>query len=763
MRICEAISVPVCDVHGRAIGTLTVSLPGLTSATASPPPLIDMRGDPTLDPALAPVQLLEGAEYRYTFVPEQDFDLPVTLEPREIFSPDSPDWRSGRMRPGLHTGTLTVVVLSRNQELGRAVFEVRARKLDYLSEYRWMLEEIADTMAELVMERFAPTEQQFRFDESADAMTLYARFAMLKWLFSGEAFEAAIQQVVTQPHRVWVEEVELRNPGQAIRMSARMARELSRPGPHVPCKTVFPLPALPKQIPVPRTEATVDTPENRFIKFILKRWQNFTQEVERALLCEPTSAPVQRGLREVQTVGERLETILSAGMFQEVGDLTFIPSGSQVLQKRSGYRDLYRAYLQFEAAAVLTWDGGADVYGAGKRDVATLYEYWVFLQLVKVMERLCGREFNLSQLIEIRPDGLGVSLRRGRSQVLKGKVHRLGRTLQVELWFNRSFGHRAGNRGSWSRPMRPDYSLRIKPDISYGEPDEIWIHFDAKYRVENITGLFGDDPTSEEGENRLLDEEQSAESKQVSKRADLLKMHAYRDAIRRSAGAYVIYPGTESELLLRFHELLPGLGAFALRPTRDGKGTGLEGLLQFIDDVLTHVAAQTTQHERLRYWLRESTREQDIVPARPTVPFLSKPPADTLVLLGYVRSPEQLRWIHEHRLYNMRTGGRRGSVLPGSKVLSVEFVVLYGPDMEKAEIWKVVGTPIVLSEAEMQELDYPNPRGRYVCLPLDPVPKVGWLDDLRSVHVANVKERVNPTALRGQPVATTWLELLRQA
>jgi len=720
-----------------------------------------MSGDPVLNPALAPIQLLEEGEYRYTFVPEPQFDRPIVLEPKEVFSPDSSDWRTGRLRPKLYTGTLPVVVLSGNQELGRAFFEVRSRKLDYLNQYQWMLEEIADSMAELVMERFAPTEQQFRIDESADAATLYARFAMLKWLFSGEAFEAAVLQILAHPHRAWVEELEYRRPGQAIPLSARVAQRLCRPGPQVTCESGLPLPALPQSIAVPRTEETLDTPENRFIKFVLLRWQSFTEEVEQALRREPVTAPVQRGLREVQAVQERLHTILAAGLFREVGDLTFIPAGSQVLQKRAGYRDLYRAFLQFESAALLTWDGGEDVYGAGKRDVATLYEYWVFLQLVKVMERLCGRQFGLSQLIEVRPDGMGVALRRGRSRQLKGQVNRLGRTLQVELWFNRTFGHRAGDRGSWSRPMRPDYSIRIVPDITYGEPDEVWIHFDAKYRVESITGLFGEDPTTEEGEARLLEEEQSAEGRQASKRADLLKMHAYRDAIRRSAGAYVIYPGTEREELRRFHELLPGLGAFALRPTRDGRDTGLDGLVKFIDDVLTHVATQTTQHERMRYWLRESTRGDHHVAEHSAVPFLSKPPADTIVLLGYVRSPEQLRWIHQQRLYNMRTGGRRGSVLPGSRVLAAELVVLYGSHMNTAEVWQVGGSPQFLDEADMLNLGYPGPRGRYVCLPLREIVHPEWLNGLTSEAVLRVKERVSPESHFGEPVATSWLELMR--
>src|SRR5829696_8253469 len=46
----------------------------------------------------------------------------------------------------------------------------------------------------------------------------------------------------------------------------------------------------------------------------------------------------------------------------------------------------------------------------------------------------------------------------------------------------------------------------------------------------------------------LAVEEEEVERLARSKREDLLKMHAYRDAIRRSAGAYVLYPGDQHQM-----------------------------------------------------------------------------------------------------------------------------------------------------------------------------------------------------------------------
>src|SRR5262249_42442512 len=153
--------------------------------------------------------------------------------------------------------------------------------------------------------------------------------------------------------------------------------------------------------------------------------------------------------------------------FREVGTLTHFPAGSQVLQKREGFRDLFRAYVQSEAAASLSWQGGEDVYGVGQRDVATLYEFCAFLQLANVVSELCEEQLDFCSLIELRPDGVGFKLPRGRAAFLVGGATRLGRRLRLELWFNRLFTTGTDNAGSWSRPMRPDCSLLIRPADEY--------------------------------------------------------------------------------------------------------------------------------------------------------------------------------------------------------------------------------------------------------------------------------------------------------
>lgn len=90
--------------------------------------------------------------------------------------------------------------------------------------------------------------------------------------------------------------------------------------------------------------------------------------------------------------------------------------------------------------------------------------------------------------------------------------------------------------------MQPDYTISIWPaDFTKEEAEEkeamVHIHFDAKYRVDFGKAIFGDDSDEEVIHDHA---ESQREPPTAAKYADLLKMHAYRDAIRRTGGAYVL-------------------------------------------------------------------------------------------------------------------------------------------------------------------------------------------------------------------------------
>src|SRR6202158_3608219 len=627
-----------------------------------------------------------------------------------------------------------------------------------------MLRDLEDSMAEIIMERFAASQQGCSSLANVDAKTLYQRLALLQRLLEDEAFVAPLHHIVYRPYIVWNEVPEQRNPNQSVGARSAVARSIVKPGPRMrradlqtevqesPWRSM-----LPRTISVHRTEETLNNFPNQFVKFALTRWRDQSAAVLDALGQEPPTAPVTRGRAEATKVIGLLDEFLTAGVFREVGQLRHFSSDNPVLLQREGYRDVYRAFLQFELAAQLSWEGGEDVFGAGQRNVATLYEYWAFLQVALVLSKLCGKQFDFANLFALKENGLNLELKRGRPIVLTGSISRFGRTILLELCFNRTFTAGGDSAPSWSKEMRPDCSLRLRPDRTPGDAiDDVWIHFDAKYRLDRLTEIFGQGEAPEEG---------GAETPQGSsyaKRDDLLKMHAYRDAIHRSAGAYVLYPGESDEQCFKFHELLPGLGAFGLRPASDGESIGTESLTAFLNDIISHVASQVTQHERGRFWERQSfSGDPPVERNRPSVTFLTAPPADTKVLLGYVKDAEHRAWIERTGLYNLRADGRRGSVNLDSSELAVSLVLLYGEDHELGSFYRVNDRPVLKTREEMLASGYIAPRGAlYLCLAVSVLETELEVPVFSADMIRDVVYRRQTTPVIGMPIVLSWLELL---
>jgi hypothetical protein len=447
-------------------------------------------------------------------------------------------------------------------------------------------------------------------------------------------------------------------------------------------------------------------------------------------------------------------------MFREVGRLQTFPIGNQVLQKRAGYRELLRTFVLAEigASLALNWDVD-DLFGASQRNVATLYEYWVFLQLARSVGRVCGTDLTVSAF-QLSSDEMSMAFRRGAASRLQWTTMARGRTMQVELYFNREFLVSALPDASWSRAMRPDCSIRVRPDDSMGEVTAedltIWLHFDAKYRVEYADEQFSR-PASDDAAWAADAEE--LERLARSKREDLLKMHAYRDAIRRSAGAFVLYPGDEQrEPFTEYHEVLPGLGAFVLRPAPTG-ATGVKDLERFMTDVIDHLADRASQHERSRFWSTVIHRPPVVTRRRDRrLPALPVPPSDAPVLCGFVKNDRHAAWIEDFGLYNVRAGDRRGAVAADAEILRAPDLVLYGRG-RVATLWARRGPWFVQSRDELRRIGYPQPRGSvYLCCPVERrEDEPEWLP-LLDVAAAGLGGN-----LVGEPFAVSWQQLLDAA
>lgn len=654
----------------------------------------------------AEVQLVEGAVYEYKF---RDRGFLLREEPGVIHpSRAGRDPDRGRITPGLKVGRLRFVLLSVSDDskIGAVEVEIRASKVNYRDEYRRMLEYISEYCTDLLLEFRSPAAQTVLPEYAREPETICQQFAFVRSLIISRQFRDAVQRVIALPHRLWDQEEEEAHLGRGVKHSASIARQIAYASRRMPLPSCHSLhsriSSVPERVTVLRNVETVDTAENRFVKHALRTFQIFAANVSE-ILEKFSRESDSRFIEEAATLEEELGEILSRDFFRAVSDPEILPLGSPVLQRKGGYREILAAWLQFDVAARLHWKGGEDVYGAGKRDVATLYEYWLFFKLIEVVARI----FRLEQpagksLIEKTEDGFGLKLRAGQHIALHGdySVEEGGRKLKVRFSYNRTFSRRGPDAeknfpfaGSWTERMRPDYTLTLWPagfteDEAEKQEVIVHIHFDAKYRVSDVPEIFGDADqtfTDQAALEKDLAEDKSAQKEGRYRRGDLLKMHAYKDAIRRTAGAYVLYPGENNVNWRGFHEIVPGLGAFGIRPTEEADD-GTDALKEFILQVVDHICDRATRREQEsyhRYRIQDPEQEPPKVVKEGQLPeydFNGRraiPPREIYVLVAWYHNEDQLHWSEKEKMIIVRMDDRRGSLSLNPETVGAYYALLH--------------------------------------------------------------------------------------
>jgi predicted component of viral defense system (DUF524 family) len=242
-------------------------------------------------------------------------------------------------------------------------------------------------------------------------------------------------------------------------------------------------------------EETYDTTENRFGRSFLRQ-----------VLVAAETLPAQRWWanvpndrkHDVRNTAAHVRRAMHCPPFADVGEMERFPASSQVLLRREGYRDLLRLWQLFHQARRPLFERLRQAMDV--RDIATLYEVWVFLALVEETAEITGE----SPVVELR-----LSDHHGLNWYSEARFGRAGKLL-----YNRGYLRPT----SYSVPLRPDFTWEVS-----GRPEVV---LDAKFRLDR-----GD-----------LDADGEDTPQATAKRADLYKMHTYRDALGVRA-AVAVYPG----------------------------------------------------------------------------------------------------------------------------------------------------------------------------------------------------------------------------
>lgn len=733
----DEAALDLIDLHGAVRGRITIAPVG--DRQSSIPRLLDTRQLGIATAGAAPVQLLEDDEYQFE-INLQPASSIVTADPEVVISA-SRDAMSGRIRPGRYLGTLHLEFSLHDGAVVWTEVEVRSRKLDYETEYRAMLGAIAERTTELIESISSPSEfRRLQPETAGTSQTTYQRFVFLRGLLDSAEVRAALAQIRSSPHLIFSpQELDI-DPSRGVKPSASLHRQLSRSGPRQTAPTeVVGMSTVPRRISVDVREPDLDTVPNRFVKWVLSRWESLVRDVHDHLARQGGSP---RQVRELAEMAAALASANEIPAIRAAGRLEYFPSDNQVLQNRAGYREILRAFILAEAAGQIDWDHTGGLFGAGQRDVAELYEYWTYLEIVDLVRSLDGFTSEIGDLVESVDDHFTLRLRRSRDVSIRSHGHRRHTPVTIEVWFNKSFGRRSGTDRTWSLTLRPDCSIKVS-----ARGASTWVHFDAKYRVDLSTQSF-EETQVPSGNNSVtagtLEPDRDSDSVlRLAPTAGVVKMHAYHDAIRSSAGAYVLYPGdytgpdSKPLRLNQFKEIVPGIGSFVMNPGTWGRpgDPARSDLRAFLYDIIDFLVADGTQFSRDRYW--ESRIHRGAAPAQrdPLEIDDLPPPADTTVLVGLVRDPANLRWIESTGWYNLRADpGRRGAVTPTSDLLHTDLVLLH---------WVVNGEHMtrlcrrrpgvrIATASELSAEGYARPGGAtYICVAVDPEPiqsrsSTGW-------------------------------------
>jgi uncharacterized protein len=315
---------------------------------------------------------------------------------------------------------------------------------------------------------------------------------------------------------------------------------------------------------------TFDTNENRFVLYFLMKIDqtidNFLQKLggKSGTYLNPDI------IKYCTTLQNKINYLLADPLWNDVGQMTFVPSHSTVLQKRDGYRHLYHLYSLLQLATRYRFLSEDFRNIIENKDVATLFEYWSFFLVKDVLD---SKYRPLQYTVLVPPNDIEHSLKEG-----------------VCIKYNNNFSliynySAAGSRGVDLSQQFPtvykannSYSHSLRPDIAVVKNNGSKLIFDAKHKgKEGAGGFYGED---------------SDGTIEGYKEEDLDKMHTYREAIENVRGAFALYPGRKIAVYPCHNAqgVFHGIGALPLRPIAGGKADPkhYEYLTTVIDDFIKH-------------------------------------------------------------------------------------------------------------------------------------------------------------------------------
>lgn len=449
-------------------------------------------------------------------------------------------------------------------------FEVLSTKLNYHEHWRIIVEDIEREYRMLSLDYMRRTFHGFSPDQNGEHPDI------VWWsVFEGEQqkFIKACKSIIDRPrHRLHGEDVYLRADKlkqTPHNIENRLAEHRKEPA---------------YLYRVEQHILSNDTQENRFLKFALhqisKRYEDLRQRIEAVKTASGTMKSA------MLATSETLKRLQHHPFFRTIGRFKGINQESMVLQKATGYSQVYRTWNLLRRAYSLN-DG---LYRLQTKDIATLYEIWCFIEvshIVKAQLHLDDEDVEHRNRMEMNSI---FSWELGKGEHSRILFRKDGVELAELVYNPKNADTENDNVGMKDLvvptvPQKPDIVLQLtKNDLQQGM--KMTYLFDAKYRID--------------GKDKGVD---------VPPEGAINQMHRYRDAIyykdydanalkKEVIGGYILFPGDgepNDVAVSKFYKTIKevNIGAFPLRP-KDVENRKL--LENFIDELIHTKSYETIAH-----------------------------------------------------------------------------------------------------------------------------------------------------------------------
>lgn len=472
--------------------------------------------------------------------------------------------------------------------------------------------------------------------------------------------------------------------------------------------------------------STLDTLENRFVKYTIESIGKRLTSVINQLLEQYDEKMISAEYRaELESFKKSIAKLAQTPFFRNLGRFEGFKQESLVLQKRTGYAQVYRYWFILQSGLELH-QGTTQI---GIRPIWELYELWCFLKMKQLIAEILG--------IDLEADSVADFIKEDKKSMLEPfKENNIEHTIffdkdgnHVELHYQHTYNRTSNDKvHTATTEQRPDIVLNVKE----GDFTLTYL-YDAKYRVL-------DDANANDMDSTADDYADYPPSDAIN------QMHRYRDAIyygssqyehtsKEIIGGYILFPGrcTDKKIKERyFYKSIEtvNIGAFPLLP--DSQHPEQEGKL--LREHLTDVILGKTKYQQI----------EKSIPQKGLQYYHEAKDNQDVVLVGiYHRAKGQLEQILKNKLYHVRAGFKSGSLELSAGFDSAKYLLLHCE--KEYHVYELNGNgPRIASGQDLIKKGFntASPDSYYLCYDLKSEAELS-LDDL-GISVAKIKDTAEP-------------------